>query len=585
MATISGSLILTASNHEQRLGQIELKSGSYDGRFNDLATISGSLIQTASLNTVSIQNLNSYSSSLKTAFEFTGSNVVVLGDFTVRGTTTSINSTAIVLGDNVIELNGTSVANGGLLVKDPTGISTISGSLLWDSTNDYWKGGTLGNETKILLAGGDNVFTSSLQLTNINQITSSLIETASSHESRINQLTSFSGSYATTGSNVFVGNQIVSGSIIPATTNVYDLGSSTKSFRHIYVSTGSVIFLDSTGSVIDSISAVSGGLEMANLKVSGVYFGGGVSNKNITIGDSALLANTNGIDNIGIGYWNTSNRNFGNQNVSIGSYGLYQNTGGESNTTLGHSTLQGLITGSYNTALGHSAGYALTSGSFNTIIGYYSFINSGSANTIVGAQVQILTGSTERNIILADGNGNIRARYDNSWSLSGAVSASSFIGTINSTNGVISGSSQIIISNTSGYDTFSSSIDVLNTSQSQSISSLISSASSFESRFGTIGNVTASFDGRFTTLEAVTASIYQFTSSLNTYTGATEIRLDDLEYTASISIGAGLAAEFTKLNQFTASANTRLTALETYSASYAQYFTYSGSQFHIDFNV
>jgi hypothetical protein len=58
-----------------------------------------------------------------------------------------------------------------------------------------------------------------------------------------------------------------------------------------------------------------------------------------------------------------------------------------------------------------------------------------------------------------------------------------------------------------------------------------------------------------------------------------------LEYTASISVGAGLAAEFTKLNQFTASTNTRLEGLELYSASYAQYFTYSGSQFHIDFNV
>jgi hypothetical protein len=58
-----------------------------------------------------------------------------------------------------------------------------------------------------------------------------------------------------------------------------------------------------------------------------------------------------------------------------------------------------------------------------------------------------------------------------------------------------------------------------------------------------------------------------------------------LEYTASISIGAGLAASFTIINQFTASTNTRLEALELYSASYAQYFTYSGSEFHIDFNV
>jgi hypothetical protein len=61
--------------------------------------------------------------------------------------------------------------------------------------------------------------------------------------------------------------------------------------------------------------------------------------------------------------------------------------------------------------------------------------------------------------------------------------------------------------------------------------------------------------------------------------------LDLLEYTASISVGAGLAASFDVINAYTASTNIRLNALEAYSASYAQYFTYSGSQYHIDFNV
>ena len=52
--------------------------------------------------------------------------------------------------------------------------------------------------------------------------------------------------FATTGSNSFIGNQNISGtifltgSIIPNTDNIYDLGSSTKSFRHLYVSSGSI---------------------------------------------------------------------------------------------------------------------------------------------------------------------------------------------------------------------------------------------------------------------------------------------------------------------------------------------------------
>lgn len=46
--------------------------------------------------------------------------------------------------------------------------------------------------------------------------------------------------YATTGSNVFTGTQTMSGSIIPAVTNTYDLGTPTQQFRHVYISSGSL---------------------------------------------------------------------------------------------------------------------------------------------------------------------------------------------------------------------------------------------------------------------------------------------------------------------------------------------------------
>ena len=115
-------------------------------------------------------SLNTYTSSLRTALTASGTdvtfsnNVTVQGNLTVAGTTTAINSTTVQLGDNIIELNGTGVANGGLLVKDPTSPNTVSGSLLWDSTNDYWKGGAVGAESKFLRAGGDNVVTESVQV-------------------------------------------------------------------------------------------------------------------------------------------------------------------------------------------------------------------------------------------------------------------------------------------------------------------------------------------------------------------------------------------------------------------------------------
>ena len=94
-----------------------------------------------------------------------GDSLTVTGNLTVNGTQTIVNSTTVQLDDNVIELNGSGVANGGLLVKDSTAPNTASGSLLWDSTNDYWKAGAFGSETKVLLADGDGVVSGSSQVT------------------------------------------------------------------------------------------------------------------------------------------------------------------------------------------------------------------------------------------------------------------------------------------------------------------------------------------------------------------------------------------------------------------------------------
>jgi len=55
--------------------------------------------------------------------------------------------------------------------------------------------------------------------------------------SSFNMMTS---SMATTGSNIFKGTQTSSGSIVPSVNNTYDLGSPTRQFRHVYISSGSL---------------------------------------------------------------------------------------------------------------------------------------------------------------------------------------------------------------------------------------------------------------------------------------------------------------------------------------------------------
>lgn len=103
-----------------------------------------------------VDTLNTYTSSLNQAIELTGSNLTVKGNLLVKGTTTTINSNVIDLGDNIISLNGSAGNFGGIYVNDPTNPKKISGSLLWDSINDYWIAGSSGSESKVILSTDTN---------------------------------------------------------------------------------------------------------------------------------------------------------------------------------------------------------------------------------------------------------------------------------------------------------------------------------------------------------------------------------------------------------------------------------------------
>ena len=182
------------SNIDGRLSSLESFSGSQESKATTLQTYTASVDN-------SLSSLNSYTSSLKTAISLDGANVSVLGNLDVAGTTTTIDSTTVQIGDNIIELNGSGVANGGIYVADPTAPNTDTGSIVWDSTNDYWKAGTKGNEIKILRAEGDGVVSGSAQvvgiLTSLNSYTASNDTTNANQDSRLNQLSTATGSIAT----------------------------------------------------------------------------------------------------------------------------------------------------------------------------------------------------------------------------------------------------------------------------------------------------------------------------------------------------------------------------------------------------
>jgi hypothetical protein len=177
---VSGSTQITdGSNLVSGSTQITDGSGLLSSSNEDFSTFSSSV-------DTRLDSQESFSSSFDIAINLDSTNVTILGDLTVQGTTTTTNTNQLNVGDNIIELNyGGSATEGGLYVKDATGGSTVSGSLLWNSTTDRWIAGISGSESTILLAGGDSIISSSAQILDSSGILSSSNEDFTTFSSSI----------------------------------------------------------------------------------------------------------------------------------------------------------------------------------------------------------------------------------------------------------------------------------------------------------------------------------------------------------------------------------------------------------------
>ena len=220
--------------------------------------------------------------------------------------------------------------------------------------------------------------------------TGSFVTTASFNTYTSSQAVLNAG-FATTGSNSFNGNQRITGSLTMS---------------------GSIITVDrsgETGNLYMGQNALgmggAGAQPLAEGNTISVAIGNGAmrfasgSSQNIAIGNNALLITT-GSKNFGMGSEALSSNTTGQQNVGIGTSALTKNTTGESNVAIGDSAGFN-VSGSNNTFIGSNSGYNI-SGSNNTILGRYQ-----------GSAGELLT----NNIILANGQGTIKAQYSGSaWS-------------------------------------------------------------------------------------------------------------------------------------------------------------------------
>jgi hypothetical protein len=423
---------------------------------------------------------------------------------------------------------------------------------------------------------------------------------------------------ATTGSNTFRGTQTLSGSIIPAIDNTYDLGSATYQWRDIYVSSGSLYIdgtkvLGSTGTELQittddgqSIKILEAGtdsiiLQSADGNIELKSSGGG----NLLFDPTTGLIDVRGTLQIQDGNKITSSGGngvvFGNNIVISGSIESVGNINGINLNTFSSSIASTFSNQNSATSSYETKGRGIVSGSSQITYANISSIPSGivssSAQTIVNLPTGVISGSSQ---ILGG---------------SGLVSGSSQITYTNISSipsGIVSGSSQITISSITGFNTFSSSLDSRILTEKNRVDAILLASDADKDSFTEIVSLINSVDttndqtfasfytasvGRLNNLETTSGSVNTSLSNLNIFSGSTLTRLSTLEvetsnlevFTSSINttIKTRLNAEtivsgssqvigiLSSLNTYTGSndttntvQNSRLTSIESATGSY-----------------
>jgi len=494
---------------------------------------------TASMNTFSasvnghIADLNTYTASLRTAFTASGVNVTFNGDQTIKGnlyvqgTQTQVDSTTINLADNILQLNAAGTNDGGLVVRDATGGSTTSGSLLWDVTNDHWKAGALGTEERILRAGGgDHIVSGSVQVdvtsttgftTYSGSISSSLTSNSASISALSASVASVTGEFSSSVSSTFV----------------------TQSQRITSLETFSGSQNTKNSTLASYTASVDGHIADLNIKT------GSLEQKNIII--SAYTASMNTF---------TSSQQA--KDVIISAYTSSMNT--FSASVNGHISDINTKTGSFE-------------GNFITLSGY-----TASMNTFTSSQqakdviISAYTSSMNTFTSSQEAKDVIISAYTSSMNTFTA-SVNGHITDLNTKTGSLEQKNIIIAAYTASMNTFTSSQEAKDVIISAYTASMNVFSSSQEAKDVIISAYTASMNtfsasvnGHISDINTKTGSLEQkniiiaaYTASMNTFTSSQEAKDVIISaYTASMNTFSASIYSFTQ--SFSASVSTSFSA-------------------------
>jgi hypothetical protein len=353
-----------------------------------------------------------------TALTMSGANVTVAGDLTVSGTTTTVNSNTVNIGDSIITLNsdevGTPSENGGIEIERGTSTNTL---LVFNESADRWtftNDGTTYYNIPISTEYNDYALPLATSATRggakIGYVESGKnypVE-LSSEKMYVNvPWTNTTYSVATTSvlGLIELEDAAVAGTANSVTTTAsrtYGLQVNSSNQGAINVPWTNTTYTAGQGLTLTG-TVFSNNLEVNQTATENLGLGTNALNSittgdyNLGIGDDAATRVTTGQGNTAIGQNTLVDNIAGHYNTAVGS-GALSNTLGTENTGVGKSALWSLGSGSNNVAIGASANQMMTSGSNTTVIGG----NLGGTATL-NDTVLIGAGSTERIKVNATG--------------------------------------------------------------------------------------------------------------------------------------------------------------------------------------
>jgi hypothetical protein len=428
--TYTGSNNTTNTTQDGRLTSIEGITGSisllntYTGSNNTvigtLQTSTSSLNSYTSSNTTNIDAIHistgsfkSFTSSFDTAFGMSGADVTVKGNLTVSGTQTTVNSTTVAIGDNIIQLNGTGATNAGLVVRDATAPNTVSGSFLWDSTSDKWIAGALGSEDDVVLK------TATQTLTNKTINASQLVDASVTNTKLANSSITIAGTSTSLGGTISAATILSgTGTVSGSSQIAHDSTTGYVANRHI----------DHTAVSISAGNGLSGGGDISttrtiSLDTTSATFTTGVKTKMNTDGvvSGSSQISFGGITGVPSGLVS------GSSQITYGSLtGIPSGiVSGSSQITFGSisSIPSGLVSGSSQISLTSTTGFgtylnqALLTTSTPTFstVSATTFTGALSGNATTASSISGFNNptaaATANTIAYRDGSGDLYARY------------------------------------------------------------------------------------------------------------------------------------------------------------------------------